>query len=92
MTDQIPEYEDSNKIQEILESGKVPENLTEEEMEALCQELMREGKNLITTTKSLENTMNELLNSLNATSQSTAIQMGAFMKALEIIDSTTQSD
>lgn len=91
MSDQIPEYEQSNLIQKVMETGELPDNMSEEELKALYENLLAEGRNLITTSKSLENTMSQLLGTLNVTAQSTSVQMGAFIEALEMINSAESS-
>lgn len=89
MDDQVPDYElESNeKFKEIIETGIIPENITEEDAKLLYLELRKEAETLITTIKSSEETLNSLLNSVNNTANGTTIQLDAFMKALEIINS-----
>lgn len=88
MPDQIPFYEQevSEKFKEVLETGIVPENITEEDAKLLYEALRNEAEILISTVKSTEDTLNNLLQSINGTVNTTNVQLDALMKALEIIE------
>lgn len=88
MTNQIPEYEDDSKMRDILETGIVPENLTEEEAKQLYLQLRQESMNILGLTKSLQNSLEELVVSASEATKSSNIQMEALVKTLEVINSS----